>query len=221
MHPSLIAGGDSQTSDIDGEPIASPQDLLQDIYVPTAPSSCVVPEASEASKLDASLDAAKGNQNEAALDPILVQTNQNEPPASTASADAKAENDAEAGNERQAIPASPVEVRAITTEAKPPYDKAPEKLEAQTSPSCTESPAQPSTTLPTSAPRTSDGANQRTWDQGWDAQRGCAYRREVLGPKARGPLEWSFIPKLDPTLQPLDPVWCYFAEHMTQVPCRS
>ena len=68
----------------------------------------------------------------------------------------------------------------------------------------------------------------RSYEHGFDATHNKAWRKEILGQKLRGPVEWSLAPEADPAKQPLDPVQCKFPDgmvvdipHLTQEPCQD
>lgn len=48
------------------------------------------------------------------------------------------------------------------------------------------------------------------FEMGWSEEHLCAWRKEVKGPKLRGPLELSQKPTVDKTVDPDSPVICTF-----------
>ena len=62
---------------------------------------------------------------------------------------------------------------------------------------------------------------------GWSEENFCAYRREILGPKQRGPTEFSAMPKFDDKADLDAPAICIFSDglqhevsHIIMVSCR-
>ena len=54
-----------------------------------------------------------------------------------------------------------------------------------------------------------------TYDFGWAQDHRCAWRRRVLGPKQRGPLELSLPPVFNPGADGLDPITCVWPDGCT------
>ena len=48
------------------------------------------------------------------------------------------------------------------------------------------------------------------FEMGWSEEHLCAWRKEIKGPKLRGPLELSRKPTVDETVDPDSPVICIF-----------
>lgn len=74
---------------------------------------------------------------------------------------------------------------------------------------------------------TSSEKPTKTWELGWSEENFCAYRREILGPKQRGPTEFSAMPKFDDKADLDAPAICIFSDglqhevsHITMVSCR-
>ena len=68
--------------------------------------------------------------------------------------------------------------------------------------------------------------DNKHYEHGYDATHGKAWRKEIIGERMRGPVQWSKPPERDPTKQPLDPVQCMFEDgmlveipHLTQELC--
>ena len=68
--------------------------------------------------------------------------------------------------------------------------------------------ADPTAAAPTAAAPTA--AAPMGFEMGWSEEHLCAWRKEVKGPKLRGPLELSQKPTVDETVDPDSPVICTF-----------
>ena len=69
-------------------------------------------------------------------------------------------------------------------------------------------------TVPKSAP---GPPSLDQYEHGYDAATGRVWRKAILGPKARGPVEWSFLPSRDVKKQSTDPVECCFSDGMAVI----
>lgn len=62
----------------------------------------------------------------------------------------------------------------------------------------------------------STAGKPKTYEVGWDEQ--ClAWRKEILGPQRRGPIEFSAPPQVDPSLDPDAPIRCEFSNEWVTI----
>ena len=60
---------------------------------------------------------------------------------------------------------------------------------------------------------------ERDYEIGWSEEHMCAYRKEILGVKLRGPIEFSATPKIDPTVDSDAAIECVSKDgHRVQIP---
>ena len=59
----------------------------------------------------------------------------------------------------------------------------------------------------------------KDYEVGWSEEHMCVYRKEILGTKLRGPIEFSATPKIDPSVDKDAAIECVFKDgHRVQIP---
>ena len=133
---------------------------------------------------------------------------------------------------------SPASAGAGEEAAEPSPSHSPVKSESEHPPQPIAEPSEPSQlaiedappaeplkeTLQDEGPCENKVPNEKSYEQGFDASQGRAWRKEILGAVRRGPLEWSQPTTPDPSKKLLDAIECHFDDgmsiivpHMTQV----